>query len=411
MGRFIFWLLIGIIIFFTIWLYWGKVDIVVSARGKMVPDGEIKVVQTLDTGVLSRINVRPGDHVKKGDVLVVIDPSTTEPALESAEKNLNQLSIEADRLKATISSHGFHAGLKTFETEMMDTQMKIYRSSKEAYDNHMAAKHKELNKIEEQIKSMLAEKEKHEIMLPASREKLKRIEQVKDIVSSEIYDSGRNEVVDHEKSIESIQSKVNELKHYERQIRDEMEYEKENFRNTHLKELAEKQRQIGEIMAEIDRIGFMNRKQRIEAPIDGFVNELYIHTLGGVVTPAQKILSIVPEHTSLMVESFVMNKDVGFVENGMPVSIKVDTFDFQKYGMIDGQVVQISKDSINDEKLGPVYRMMVNPQRTWLMVDGKKTEMASGMTLSAEVNVGKRRIIEFFIYPLIKHLDEGMSVR
>ena len=411
LGRFIFWVLIGIILFFSIWLYMGKVDIVVSARGKLVPDGEIKIVQTLDTGVLSKINFKAGDHVKKGDVLVEIDPSTTEPALESALKNLNHLSIETDRMRATIHGEPFSPDAKKFGRDVSTVQGEIFRSTRDAYAKRIEAKHRELDKTDEQVKSLWVEKAKHESLLTVSHDKLKRLELVKDIVATETYENARNEVIDHEKSIESIHYKLSELKHYKKQITDEIAYEKENFKDTHLKELADKQRQLNEIRAEIDRIGFMNRKQRIESPIDGYINELYIHTLGGVVTPAQKILSIVPDNTALVVESFVMNKDAGFVEKNMPVSIKIDAFDFQKYGMIDGEVVQISKDSIIDEKLGPVYKVVVKPTKTWLMVDGKKTEITSGMTLSSEVNVGKRRIIEFFIYPLIKYLDEGMSVR
>ena len=411
LGRFIFWVLIGVILFFSIWLYMGKVDIVVSARGKLVPDGEIKIVQTLDTGVLSKINFKAGDHVKKGDVLVEIDPSTTEPALESALKNLNHLSIETDRMRATIHGESFSPDAKKFGRDVSTVQGEIFRSTRDAYTKRIEAKHRELDKTDEQVKSLLVEKAKHESLLTVSRDKLKRLELVKDIVATETYENTRSEVIDHEKSIESIHYRLSELKHYKNQITDEIAYEKENFKDTHLKELADKQRQINEIRAEIDRIGFMNRKQRIESPIDGYINELYIHTLGGVVTPAQKILSIVPDNTALVVESFVMNKDAGFVEKNMPVSIKIDAFDFQKYGMIDGEVVQISKDSIIDEKLGPVYKVVVKPAKTWLMVDGKKTEITSGMTLSSEVNVGKRRIIEFFIYPLIKYLDEGMSVR
>lgn len=411
LGRFIFWVLIGVILFFSIWLYMGKVDIVVSARGKLVPDGEIKIVQTLDTGVLSKINFKAGDHVRKGDVLVEIDPSTTEPALESALKNLNHLSIETDRMRATIHGKPFSPDAKKFGRDVSTVQGEIFRSTRDAYTKRIEAKHRELDKTDEQVKSLLVEKAKHESLLTVSRDKLKRLELVKDIVATETYENAHNEVIDHEKSIESIHYKLTELKHYKNQITDEIAYEKENFKDTHLKELADKQRQLNEIRAEIDRIGFMNRKQRIESPIDGYINELYIHTLGGVVTPAQKILSIVPDNTALVVESFVMNKDAGFVEKNMPVSIKIDAFDFQKYGMIDGEVVQISKDSIIDEKLGPVYKVVVKPAKTWLMVDGKKTEITSGMTLSSEVNVGKRRIIEFFIYPLIKYLDEGMSVR
>jgi hemolysin D len=410
LGRFIFWMLIGTLLFFSIWLYMGKIDIVVSARGKIVPDGEIKIIQTLDTGVLSKINFRPGDHVKKGDVLVEIDPSTTEPALDSASEKLNHLSLETDRLNALLNNKPFKAGNAKYGKDLERIQHEIYKSTKDAFDKLISSKEREIEKIDAQYGSLMTEKAKNEELLGFSRETMKRLENVKDIIATETYENGKKDIVQYEKTLESIVYKIEELRQNRIQRIEEIAYEKSNFQNTNLKELADKQGQLVETKSEIDQIGFKNRKQRIEAPIDGFINELYIHTIGGVVTPAQNLLSIVPDDTSLVIESTIMNKDVGFVKSHMPVSIKIDTFDFQKFGMIDGEVIQVSKDSIVDKELGPIYKMIVRPKKLWLMVEGKKTEITSGMTLTSEVNVGKRRIIEFFIYPLIKYLDEGMSV-
>jgi hemolysin D len=136
-----------------------------------------------------------------------------------------------------------------------------------------------------------------------------------------------------------------------------------------------------------------------------------VHTVGGVVTPAQKVVSIVPANTPMTVQAMIANKDIGFVKVGMPVALKIDTFDFQKYGTLKGQVTHIDADSREDQKLGQIYTVWVKPLQTSLLGEGKPQTLSSGLSLTTEVKVGKRRIIEFFIYPLIKHLDEGMSVR
>lgn len=112
-----------------------------------------------------------------------------------------------------------------------------------------------------------------------------------------------------------------------------------------------------------------------------------------------------------MIKALLQNKDTGFVAPNMDASIKIDTFNFQKYGTLDGRVVQVSKDSIEDEKLGLVYETYILPEQTSLVIDGKDTPVSAGMGVTAEIKVGKRRIIEFFIYPLIKYMDEGISVR
>jgi hemolysin D len=130
-----------------------------------------------------------------------------------------------------------------------------------------------------------------------------------------------------------------------------------------------------------------------------------------VVSPAEKVLSIVPAQTPLLLQATVANKDIGFVKEGMPVAIKIDAFDFQKYGTLNGVVQQIDKDSRDDEKQGPVYTVMVKPLQHSLKMDGRWQQLSTGLSATAEIKTGKRQIIEFFIYPLIKHLDEGMSVR
>jgi hemolysin D len=107
----------------------------------------------------------------------------------------------------------------------------------------------------------------------------------------------------------------------------------------------------------------------------------------------------------------VLNKDIGFVKKDMPVQIKVETFDFQKYGMFEGTVKLISKDSYEDEKQGMVFDVYVQPTTPFLMIEGLKQPLETGMTVTAEIKVGKRRIIEFIIYPLMKYMHEGMSVR
>jgi len=136
-----------------------------------------------------------------------------------------------------------------------------------------------------------------------------------------------------------------------------------------------------------------------------------VHTIGGVVTPAEKLILIVPKDAPLIIKATVLNKDIGFIKEGMTAELKIDTFDFQKYGLIDAVVSHVSDDAIEDEKLGPVYEVYLKPKKNYLMVKGKKEYLSSGMSVTAELKVGQRRVINFFLYPLIKYLDEGMSVR
>lgn len=175
--------------------------------------------------------------------------------------------------------------------------------------------------------------------------------------------------------------------------------------------MTEKELREISLESDIEQIKFRNQKQKITSPVDGYVNTMLIHTISGVVTPAKELLTIVPIDTPLSAKVSVLNKDVGFIKEGMLAQIKIDTFDFQKYGMLEGVVAKISKDSIEDEKQGLIYDVFITPNAKTLKVDGKMQEISTGMGLSAEIKTGKRRIIEFFIYPIIKYWSEAVSVK
>jgi hemolysin D len=120
---------------------------------------------------------------------------------------------------------------------------------------------------------------------------------------------------------------------------------------------------------------------------------------------------MVDKNAPLMIKAKVLNQDIGFVETGMPVSVKVDTYNFQKYGIINGIVTVVPPNSVPDEQMGPVFEVFIKPENTTLMVEGKEQTIKFGMSTTNEIKIGKRRIIEFFIYPLIKYMDESIKVR
>lgn len=311
-GPTIFWLVIIFIVIASAWMYFGKVDVVVTARGMVIPDGEQKLVQSLDKGVVSSILVKEGDYVEQDQVLTIINPAEHEPGLE-----LNNIAEEQ---------------AKTIE----------------------------------QIASTKAR-------LSFARDRKARLETVRDILPKASYDEANEQVTVLSHELKALESTFEELENRKEQL----------------------EKQI----------------QTIKAPIDGYVNKIAIHTIGGVVTPAQELMTIVPKDSKLVIKAKVMNQDIGFIDEGMEVSIKIDTFNFQKYGILKGVVTLVGVNSIEDERLGPVYEVYIRPEDTTLMVEGKEQSIKSGMSSTNEINIGKRRIIEFFIYPLIKYLDESIKVR
>lgn len=402
-GRTTFWIIITIIFCTVCWLFFGKVDVVVTAGGKIIPDGEIKIVQPLETGVIKNILVKEGDYVTKGQTLIEIDTSTTEPELNAKEKSLEYIQSESSRLEAQAEGSDFDIESKT--------QRRLYAAEFSDLKNQLNAKTQEIGQINSQISSSNSERENYKHLLSLNLDKERRMSEVSDIIAHNELDKVRMENSSYRTNISTINSKINELNHRKNQIAQEANYLRSNFRTQHLNQLSEKELQEISLNSDIEQIKFRKTQQNITSPVDGFVNSLLIHTVGGVVTPAKEILSIVPSNTPLSAKVNVLNKDIGFIKEGMPVQIKIDTFDFQKYGMIEGIVKKVPKDSIEDEKLGLVYEVFIKPTSLTLPIDGQNEPITTGMSLKAEIKVGKRRIIEFFIYPMVKYWSEAVSIK
>jgi len=403
LGRFTFWTVVSLIIITILWLIIGKIDIVITARGIVIPDGEAKIIQPLETGVIKEILVKEGDFVRKDQLLVLIDTMATDAQLKTVKENLETSKEEAKRLEAQ--------GLEQKFNSKDEAQKNLYNESLKALNSLIGAKNQEIKQIERQIDSNTAQKRDYENQLQSSVDREKRLEGVKDIVAYNDIKEAQDRTIALRESVNGTESEIKRLQAQKRQVQNEIAQLKADFKAQKLENLTETNKRIKELEASKEQIEFSNINQKITAPVDGYVDKLMVHTIGGVVTPAQELIALTPADMPLLIKATVLNKDIGFIKPDMPVSIKIDTYDFQKYGLLHGKVKSISQNSIENEELGPVYEIYITLDKNTLIIDGKEQKISTGMTLNAEIEIGKRRIIEFFIYPLIKYMDEGVSVR
>ncbi len=410
LGRFTFWTLVALIVVTTLWLFIGQVDIVVNARGIIVPDGDAKIIQPLDIGVVRQILIKEGDFVKKGQLLIAIDTSTTDAQLQTVNKNLEQSKLEAQRLKASGNGDQFNSS-NNDTIEEFEVQKKLYEENLLVLKSSIGAKEQEIIQLNHQIDSTIAQKRDYEFQLKNAQEREKRLANVIDIIAYNQYEEAKEKLNSLKEAVNRSEAEIGRLQSQKRQIQDEIAHVKADFRSQNLTTFSEVQKRINELQANKEQIEFSNINQKITAPCDGYIDKLLIHTIGGIVTPAQELIALTPVETPMLIKAQVLNKDIGFIHVGMPVSIKVDTYDFQKYGILDGTVKSISQNSIKDEKLGPIYEIYIIPKKDTFIIDGNEKKISTGMTLNAEINIGKRRIIEFFIYPIINYMNEGISVR
>lgn len=411
LGRSLLWALLAFVTIGLLWLFFAKIDIVVSARGKVVPDGEIKTLQPVETGVISSILITEGQHVKKGQVLMEIDPSVTESDLESKQQNLSLLELENDRLNALINDRPFIPNPTCKETAAISTQQLMYYSTKSAYDQQRQVIQEQIRQNDEQTLAAKEDKSRLKQLLSSAREREARLKEVLDIIARRDYEDAKNQRVEYQEQLAMKEHVIAQSNGKQHELKEQLRLVTQEYRNKLLTELTQKSKEATALRTEVETISFRHAKQHITAPVDGYIGKLLVHTVGGVVTPAEKLVTLIPKDVPLIIKATVQNQDIGFITKGMDVAVKIDTFDFQKYGLINGKVKHIADDAIEDEKLGPVYEIAITPTNTTLKVEGKNLPITAGMSVTAELKVGKRRVIEFFIYPMIKYLDEGLSVR
>jgi hemolysin D len=203
------------------------------------------------------------------------------------------------------------------------------------------------------------------------------------------------------------------------------------FRRTLFGDLAEAQRKAAGFAADLSKAEQRTKLQLLTAPVSGMVQQLAVHTVGGVVTPAQTLAVIVPSDSHLEVEAMVTNRDIGFVHAGEEVEIKVDTFDFTRYGLLHGRVLSISEDAIArdvpadkapDKTAGAAstsepkgqeltYAARISLDRAQMQIEDKMVNLSPGMAVTAEIKTGSRRIITYLLSPLLKYKQESLRER
>lgn len=408
LGRTILYIVLSLIIFTFLWLFLAKIDIVVSSQGKVIPNGEIKILKPLESGVVSKILVKEGDKVLKGDTLMSIDPSVTTVNLQTKENELNNLNMSIIRLRAL----GNESNLTNEELNLLsNSELNLFLNQKNSYDNSINQYKFSIEELNFNIESSKDEIIRLNNLLNKNKNRLNRLERVKDIISLKEYDELQKEVYDLTSKLNIAKNNKTAAINKLNATKEELEVFKQNSKGKFLDELIAKQKEANLIKAEINAYLFQSKQQLIKSPVDGYVGKLLVNTESGVVNSGEALITIIPANEPLIIKATTLNKDIGFLKEGQKVAIKIDTFNFQKYGKLDGELIHIANDAIEDEKLGIVYEIKVKPLKTTLNIDGEIKNIEPGMSVIAEVKVGKRRVIELFIYPIIKYLDEGLSVR
>ena len=418
-GSVVIWLTTILLVLALAWAYLGQIDIVAVGSGRVSNDGSVKVVQSASYGVVKRITAQEGQRVHKGDVLVELDKTTAEKELATTTQSLNIARAERDILRRLamgngaddiINSAGVSDEAKAVLREFTASQLALASAKEQALKGSIASHQRQLQ-FNQQTKAQLeGEVQKLKDRQTKVKQKLESANAIERIRLQNELDTLEQRITTANSAATSQGQQVLQSQLTLAQAQSQSQVSLAETNSSIGGQVITQEQRIAELENNLAKAKRALEQTTITAPVDGTILALNTRTIGGVVNVAERIAQIVPDNDLLYVDVTLDNQDVGFVRVGQRVVVKVATYPFQRYGYLEGTVENISPDAIQDEKKGLVYKAKVKLSG---VSSSKKNrlKLLPGMSVSAEITTGKRRIIEFFLDPLMTHIDDSLKVR
>ena len=420
------------------WATFGTIDIVASATGKIIPSGRTKVVQPFETGVVRAIHVRDGQGVKAGEVLIELDPTMNEAERNHLRSDLISARLDVARLHAALSGGAdplseFHPpaaappALVAMQRQFLISQVTEFQAKAAALDRQRAQKEAERATIAATIAKLAAT-----IPILQERVDIRKGLADKELVSKIVYLETLQQLVDQQQERRVQESRYHEAEAALAAIIETRAQAEAEYRRTLSGDLVEAERKVAGLSEDLVKAEQRTKFQALTAPVDGVVQQLAVHTVGGVVTPAQALLMVVPAESRLEIEAMVSNRDIGFVRPGQQAEIKIDTFPFTRYGLLHGTVLSVSQDAIvrdkPQDKTGDkvpgadsttsepkgqelAYAARVSLDRSQMQIDDNLVNLTPGMAVTVEIKTGSRTVISYLLSPLLRYKHESLRER
>ena len=421
-----------------IWAWAGTIDIVASAAGKIVPSGRTKVIQPFETGVVRSIQVQDGQAVKAGDVLIELDPTVNAAERDHLHNDLLAEQLNIARLNAALAGGDDPAAnftppananpaLVSAQRQLLLNQVTEYRAKIAALARQQAQKEAEQGTIAATIHKL-------ETTIPVIQQRvdIRKTLMDKELGSKLTYFEILQQLVEQQEDLGVHKSHLREAEAAAAAIRETRGQAEAEYRHTLSDELAKAEQKANGLTQDLIKAEQKTRLQLLTAPVDGVVQQLAIHTVGGVVTPAQSLLVIVPSDSRMEIEAMVSNRDIGFVHAGQDAEIKIDTFNFTRYGLLHGQVLSVSQDAIirdrkqdrsDDRGLGTQngtsepqgqelnYTARISLDRARMQIDDRVVNLSPGMAATVEIKTGSRTMLSYLLSPLLRYRQETLRER
>ncbi|MEW7314997.1 HlyD family type I secretion periplasmic adaptor subunit [Buttiauxella gaviniae] len=410
-GRWTARLLMALIICLVVWSVVGKVDIIVAATGKIIPSTRAKTIASVETARVEQIFVDDGQTVRAGQPLMTLDTHVIEHEQKRAEVDQDMAELQVARSRALLAS--ITANKLTELSASNNISADKLSSARSQLDSQW------LN-FTSRLEDLDGEITRYSMQLPLAAQ---RAQDYKDLAKE--HDVSVTSWLEKEQDKIELQGKLTDARHQREAFIAETRKKTED-------ELNEGLRQQQEAQQDVQRADAHKTQLQLTAPVDGVVQQLAVHTVGGVVTAAQPLMVIVPEQNQVEIEAIVENKDIGFIHKGQQAAVKIDAYDYTKYGMMQGEVTYVSRDAMDAgsnnipdnmaANRGEASESAAKPQNSQysvhirldqktMNIDGEPSALKPGMSTSIEIKTGSRRVIEYFLSPLIQHTHESLNER
>ena len=427
------WVVIALFVAALSWAVLGRVDIVAVAPGRIVVSERTKVIQPLERSVVKAVLVKDGDHVDAGQALVALDPTAAVADKTSAQDQVKASVSEmlrARTLSVLLRGVRANAGLPPRGLDVTQPVL-TGKPPKDWDDADTAAANTQLlaewQDIRARLTRLSSEISRRQAEIATAREVVGKLETLVPLALGR--ESDFKKLVDQGYvSGHATQDKTRERLEMERDLGTQRArlaetqaslLESENARDAYvaevLRNLSEREAQgllkTRVAVQEQNKATQREKLTTLTAPVSGVVQQLAIHSVGGVVTEAQALMVIVPDGAGVTAEVTMDNKDIGFVNAGQSAEIKLETFPFTRYGTVAATVQRVTQDAVNDEKRGAIFPATLTLNTSHINIDGKMIRLAPGMNITAEIKTGQRRVIDYLLSPIQRAGSESLRER
>lgn len=428
------------------WSYASRLPIMTTAPGKFAPGAHTKVIQSLDTGTVAEILVKPGDQVKKGQVLVKLNPQVDQAALAARTRMLALDILEEQRLHAELSGNPASMGARGATPGMANLEKQLEQTSLAHETAKIAGDLAQVREAEANLAAGQATLAEYAQRAMTDERLAKAAAPLvsEGALSGSHYDQIADQATREVGKLAAQRKQVVQLQEALTAAQKQLNGDREGFKKKRYQDLETAVNNQYDLTRKKTKAARQYQLDWLRAPVAGTVQSVDVASLGTVVQSGQTLATVVPENAPLVVDADLPAQDMGFVQVGQETQIKVTAYPFEQYGNIPGKVVWISPNAetsnsleapppgeshqgghqpqpaqskSGDGRTKPAspptlyYRVKVQPERAWLLVDNEKRPMQAGMTATVDIRTGTRRVLDFFLDPIVKYFNNGLEVR